>query len=147
MKSLSMIFIGLGLLFTQFSLGAVVKSDDLINSCHLYRITTKESPIKANEIEILKSEVYGFSVRNLEIDFTLQQVTVGVHMHIVLGLDRMLSQTRQRISATNPRAGFIINQLNRSINLFKTICISDDNEIIYAEIPQNGAAQPKDVLQ
>ncbi len=130
-------FVILGLIFATAapSFAAIVKSTDKAQGCTLYRVTNQETPAKSDESEVIPNEVYGLSIRDLEIDFTKKQVTVDVLMHIVAGFDRNLTPHRLTISSTNPQLKYLTNEINRTIYLFNGVCINHQNEIVYAVAP------------
>ncbi len=117
------------------SFAAIVKSTDKAESCTLYRVTNQDNPAKSDESEVIPNEVYGLSIRDLEIDFARKQVTVNVLVHIVAGFDKNLTPHRLMISSTNPQLKYLTNEINRTIFLFDAVCINNQNEIIYAVAP------------
>lgn len=135
MRSIPLVLVFINLLLFQFVSAGVVKSDDKTHNCTLYRATDKSNPAQPNESEVVKNEAYGFSVQNLEIDFPQKIATVDLLINITLGFDRKLNQQKLIVSPDNPQFTFIINQLNRVLFLFDSVCISSRNELIYVTRP------------
>lgn len=114
---------------------SVVKSYDAKKSCTLYRVIHSDSKEqkKSNESMYLNKEIYGFTFENMEIDFDRREVKVDPMMNVVLGLNQSLRTSKSTILESNPNFNNLINQLNRKLFLLERICISDDNQIIYAK--------------
>ena len=113
---------------------AVVKATDKDQGCTLYRVTDQDNPMLKDESEVIPNDVYGLSIRDLEIDFNKKQVTVAVLVQIILGFDRNLTSHRLTISSTNPQLKYLTNEINRTVYLFNGICINHQNEIVYTKI-------------
>jgi hypothetical protein len=124
------------LCFTLSSVGftAVVKSLDIAQSCTIYRVSTPETPIANNEVLVSDRDVYGLTLTNMEINFEAKQVLVDPIMVVVLGLNRSLLNQKVFISNENPDFDFLINQLNRKLFVLEKMCISDNNELVYASM-------------
>lgn len=116
---------------------AVVKSYDSENGCNLYRVVQSDAKgkvkIKSNETIIFPKEVYGLSFQDMEINFDNREVLVTPLMNVVLGLNRPLINTKAVIIADHKDFKFLINQLNRKVNLFEKVCLSDA-KITYAKV-------------
>lgn len=53
-----------------------------------------------------------------------------------MGFNRVLTSQKAFIAQQNPNFPFLINELNRKVQLLQKICIAKNNEIIYAESAQ-----------
>jgi hypothetical protein len=106
---------------------------DQRNGCDLYRVTKTEdaSEVRSNETIFNKKAVYGIKIENMDIDFRHEEVSVTPIMQVVLGLDKPLKE-RVIISGQNRNFKTLVNQLNKSLTVFETVCISSDNRLIYA---------------
>ena len=122
--------------------GQVVTSFDKENNCDLYRVLSRddngnqEKP-KADEQLFSTRETYGFSFRDMEIDFDKREVSIQPIMNIVLGINRPLTETKVVIAEDNKNITYLINQLNRSVLLFEKVCISKDGHVVYATMPED----------
>jgi hypothetical protein len=116
----------------------VIKGNDQDHSCTLYRVANEEEgkPIKLNQDEVVISEkaAYGISFVDMEVDFENRKVLVQPTINIILGFNRPLIPKKAIISEENPNFNFLINQLNRKILVFEKVCISSDNEVVYAKM-------------
>jgi hypothetical protein len=132
--------IALTLLLSSFistaTFATVVKSYDADKSCDLYKVIKPDSngriTIKPGEEVLTKREAYGFSFREMEVNFNNREVLVQPMINIVLGLNRALTSDKVAIAENNPEFTGLINQLNRHILLFEKICISN-GKITYAK--------------
>lgn len=122
----------LSLIISPLSFGSVVKSLDEFNSCTIYRVANEQNPINENEIIVSDRDVYGLTLTNMEIDFSKEEVLVDPTMIVILGINRNLLQTKVVIKKNNPEFNFLINQLNRKLYIFESMCISNSNELVYA---------------
>jgi hypothetical protein len=122
------------LTFSSIGFSAIVKSLDVDQSCTIYRVSTAETPIANNEVIVSDREVYGLTLTNMEINFETKQVLVDPTMVVVLGLNRSLLNQKVFISNENPDFNFLINQLNRKLFVLEKMCISDNNELVYASM-------------
>jgi hypothetical protein len=124
------------LLLTSASFAAVVTSSDNENHCTLYQAVSENEngQIVMQEGQRLLSSkrVYGLSFVDLEIDFDRREARVQTMMNVVLGFNRMLVPQKSVIREDNPQFTFLLNQINRKLALFEKICVSADNEIVYA---------------
>lgn len=120
-------------LFVSNSFAMIVKSVDQRNGCDLYRVTKTEdaSEVRSNETIFNRKAVYGIKIENMDIDFRHEEVSVTPIMQVVLGLDKPLKE-RVIISGQNRNFKTLVNQLNKSLTVFETVCISSDNRLIYA---------------
>jgi len=126
----------LPLVFSASSFAIVFQSQDRARSCTLFRAASEAAPQAAtNETQYNDREVRGFILRNMEVDFVRQVVTVEVVQSVVMGLNRPLVSGRSTISSKNPEFKKLINQLNRSVLSLDAICINSKNEIVYAVEP------------
>lgn len=110
---------------------ALVKSFDQENQCNLYRTTSEEKPKLETESQVLDKEIYGIGLSELEIDFENKSAKVLPTANVVLGINRTFLNQKAVISSNNPNFNFFINQVNRKIFLLESVCISDQNELIY----------------
>lgn len=114
------------------SFGAIVTSHDGKHSCTVYRATSEEQPKLASEGVVEPRNVYGLTIKNILIDFDTKTVSVEITKRIVLGFDRPLLEQRAEIKASNPNFKYLVNQLNRDLFTFDKVCITDQNELIWA---------------
>lgn len=123
-------------LMVSTSFAAVVKSTDAENNCTLFEVIPNDEnggfEMKPGQRLVSARSVYGLSLIEMEINFDDRSVMVWPTMNIVLGLNRPLLLTKAIIREANPNFTFLVNQLNRKINLFEKMCINDANEIMYA---------------
>jgi hypothetical protein len=126
----TLLVIGL-FIISSSAFSAVYKSYDSNQSCNLYRVVNTDQA-QENEVVVYSKNVYGISFENLEVDFENRQAQVQVMLNVTLGLNRSLLTTKASISADNVNFTDLINHLNRKIKIFENICITDDNQIIYA---------------
>lgn len=116
---------------------AVLKSYDASNGCDLYRVSEAQSngkiKLNSNEVIIYPKEVYGLSFQDMEINFENREVLISPMMNIILGMNRPIIKSKAVISADNKEFNFLINQLNRKVNLFEKVCIND-TKIVYAKM-------------
>lgn len=135
MKFLALAFIALT--FHSFAFGAVATSTDVENNCTLYQAIAENDQgqvvLQPNQRLFSSKRVYGLSFLDLEVDFDRREVKVQTVMNIVLGLNRNLVSVKSVIRESNPDFRFLVNQINRKVNLFEKICVSADNEIVYAK--------------
>jgi hypothetical protein len=121
---------------TAFS--GVIKSYDAKNSCNLYKVvenakdTGDMPPLKNGETVVYSKRIYGLVLQDMEINFDAREVKVDIQMSVVLGLNKSLLKSKARIDERNPNLKKITNMLNHKLNSAKEICITADNEIIYA---------------
>ena len=129
MKILSALLVTL---FVQNSFAMVLKSYDQKNGCYNFRVTKTEesSEIRSNEIVHLKKPVYGIKIEDMDIDFRNEEVSVTPILQIVLGFDKPL-KNRVVISGQNKNFKVLTNQLNKSLTVFESVCISADNRLVH----------------
>lgn len=124
-------------IFSISANSAVVKGYDQDSRCDLYKVVTPDSSGKirtqADETIIYAKDVYGFSFQDMEINFDNKEVLVTPIINIVLGLNRPLINAKAIIESDHKDFKFLINQLNRKINLFEKVCISNSH-IVYAKV-------------
>ncbi len=122
-------------LFVSNSFAMVVKSVDQRNGCDLYRVTKTEeaSEVRSNETIYSKKVVYGIKIENMDIDFRNEEVSVTPIIQVVLGLDKNLKE-RVFISGQNKNFKELVNQLNKSLTVFESVCISSDNRLVHAKV-------------
>lgn len=132
---MKILFAAITTLFVSQSFAMIVKSADRVNGCDLYRVTkTEESTeIRSNEVIHLKKPVYGIKIENMDIDFRNEEVSVTPIVQVVLGFDRPLVN-RVIISGSNRKFKELTNQLNKSLTVFESVCISPDNRLVHAKI-------------
>jgi hypothetical protein len=116
---------------TFYAKAALVKSLDKENQCQLFRVTTEEKPRLKTESLVIDKEIYGIGLSELEIDFENKIAAVLPTANVVMGLNRTFLNQKAIISSSNSNFNFFINQVNRKIILLETICITDQNELIY----------------
>ena len=127
------IFIFLLVLSASFtSFGAVVTSHDTKHSCVVYRATSEETPKLAEEGVVEPRNVYGFTMKDIQIDFDTKIVSVEITKRVVFAFDRPLLEERVYIKASNPNFKYLVNQLNRDLFTFEKVCVSSQNELIWA---------------
>lgn len=110
----------------------IVTSFDSKSNCRVYRSTRPENPRLESEKVIDENEAYGFTIRNLEIDFEAGVASVEVVKRIAMGFDRHLVDGKVYISSKNPSFKSIVNQLNRVLHPFESVCITRDRELVWA---------------
>lgn len=126
----SLLVIGL-IAFSSSVFSAVYKSYDSSASCNLYRVVNTDQ-VKDDDVLVYAKNVYGISFENLEVDFANREAKVQVMLNVTLGFNRSLVEKKSTISADNVNFTNLINHLNRKIKLFENICITDENQIVYA---------------
>lgn len=132
----------LATLFVTNSFALVVKSYDRTNGCDLYRVTkTEESTeVRSNEVIYLKKPVYGIKIEDMDIDFRNEEVTVTPIVQVVLGFDRPLVK-KVTISGSNSKFKELTNQLNKSLTVFESVCISADNHLVHAKVRETESSK------
>lgn len=120
------------ILASQFAFAGIVVSQDVEKKCQIHRATSPEMPAQPGETSIDGRESYGFTLKNLVIDFDQKVVFVDVINRIVFGFDRVLTGKPVMIKASNPVFQQLINHLNFSIQVFDQVCLTDSNELVYA---------------
>jgi hypothetical protein len=134
MKSLSIIL--LTFILSASSFAAIVKSADKEKNCTLYQVVAADEngniPLEDNQTIALSHDVYGMSFQNMEIDFDKRNVKVDAIANIILGFNKLLVPNKVALSPKNDQFNFLINQLNRKLLVFEKVCISKQNEVIYA---------------
>lgn len=120
------------LIFNSNAYAELVSSFDDTNKCVIYRTTTEKNPILSTEKILSPKGVYGFSLKNADIDFENKSVHVDIWVRIIMGLNYNLTSKPVEIKSSNPNFNFLINQLNRAIFLFEKVCVSEKNELIWA---------------
>ena len=135
------ILVGFITLMSTASFAAVVKSFDKNNSCTLFRVVAAEESgeirLKEGEKIEVNKEAYGLSLKDMEIDFEKREVSVQPVVNITLGFNKNLTADKVRILTDNQKFNFLINQLNRNLILFESLCISRDQVIIYSTMFEN----------
>lgn len=135
------LLLGLIALFSTSTFSAVVTSFDSKNHCTLYRSVSADSnggmKLGDGETIFLDRDVYGFSIKDMEIDFDRREVLVQPMINIVLGFNKELISSKVKITSDNPHFSSLVNQLNHTVSLFDKICLSHDDKIIYAEGAEN----------
>lgn len=114
------------------ALADLVKQVDDKNGCTIYRSTSEEKPATLDETVVSDVTLYGFVLRNMDIDFNRKQVTVDIVMSVVLGRNKNLTTGRAFIRSDNPQFHFLLNQLNRNILNLDRVCVTEKNELVYA---------------
>ncbi len=128
-------FILLILFLTSFfSYAEIVISKDESNKCTLFRATSDEKPIENGENILFAQDVYGMVTKNLEIDFKNQKALIDLEASIVLGFNKKITNQRIQIQATHPEFKSFINTINKKIFQLETICLNNNNEVIYYSI-------------
>lgn len=124
-------------LFICSAQAAVVLGYDSGKGCDLYRAVQADANGKvilgSNETIVSSKEVYGLSLQDMEINFESREVLVTPMINVVMGFNRPLIKAKAIIPADHKDFSFLINQLNRKINLFEKICINNDR-IVYAKM-------------
>ena len=114
---------------------AVVKSYDTKNSCTIYKAVTNEDNgkpvLKTGETVVFDRNIYGFVLKDLEIDFDARKASTDISLSVVVGFNRPLFKTKAIIQESNPKFTEIVNQLNRKLAEIESICLNAENEIIY----------------
>lgn len=123
------------LIFAFNTQASLVQGFDKKNNCTLYRVVNSDSKIQQqnDEVVIIEKDLYGITVQNLSIDFTKKEASLQVVANVIFGLNRPLFKDKSRIEESNPYFNFILNQLNRKLDILEEICISKDNRIIHAK--------------
>lgn len=114
------------------AISAVVRSQDNVRNCVLYRVTTEKTPILANEFIVIEKDVYGLSTENMEVDFDQREVRVSLVANVIMSMNRVLN-SKARITEDNSEFKFLTNQLNRKVILLERACVDSQNAIIYAQ--------------
>lgn len=129
------LFVTLMALFVSNSFAMVLKSVDRVNGCDLYRVSKTEeaSEVRANESVYSKKVVYGIKIENMDIDFANEEVSVTPIIQVVLGFDKPLVN-RVVIEKSNKDFKALTNQLNKSLTVFESVCISSDNRLVHAKV-------------
>ena len=148
MKTFSALF--LSLLLASSSFAAIVKSADQEKNCTLYQVIAADEngniPLDENQTVVISRDVYGMTFQNMEIDFDKKIVKVDAVANIILGLNRLLVPNKVILSPKNEEFSFLINQLNRKIFVFEKMCISKQNEVIYAKYFETKEENPSSKL-
>ncbi|MFN8846727.1 MAG: hypothetical protein ACK5V3_05250 [Bdellovibrionales bacterium] len=116
-----------------YSQADIVTSHDAKNNCTAYRIPRDSKPIQSDEKLFIEKPVYGLSLQNAKVNFENKTVEVDILVRIVLGLNSNLTTKPVTIKPENKNFEFLLNQLNRSVFLFEKVCISETNELIWAD--------------
>ncbi len=119
-------------MFSQAAFADIVVSQDVEKKCQIHRATSVEMPAQPGETSIDGRESYGFTLKNLVVDFEQKQVYVEVINRIIFGFDRTLTGKPVVIKASNPDFQALINHLNFSIQVFDQVCLTESNELVYA---------------
>jgi hypothetical protein len=127
---ISFLLLTLSISFSSF--GAIVTSKDVTNNCTAYRIVTTESPAQSHESLQDQREFFGFSLGNMEIDFANKVVYVDVIKRILFGFNRNVVEGRVVIRPENPNFNALVNQLNRVVLTLSEVCITEQNELMWA---------------
>ena len=127
-----LIFFVLVALNSKIAMAEVVISQDVEKNCKIHRATSAEAPIQAGETSIDGRVSYGFTLKNLVVDFEQKAVYVNVINRIIFGFDRTLTGKPVMIKSSNPEFQSLINHLNFSIRVFNQVCLTENNELIYA---------------
>jgi hypothetical protein len=143
MKSFSVIL--LTLILSASSFAAIVKSADKENNCTLYQVVAADENgnihLEENQTIALSQDVYGMSFKNMEVDFDKKIVKVDAVANIILGFNKLVVPNKVILSPKNDQFNFLINQLNRKLFVFEKMCITKQNEVLYAkyfeEKPEN----------
>jgi hypothetical protein len=132
MKNLFTLFLTL---FATSSFALVLKSNDSINGCDLYRVSKTEASteVSSNETVFLNRAAYGIMIENMDIDFINEQVSVTPIIQVVLGFNKPLIE-RVIIEKTNKDFKLLTNQLNKNLFVFESMCLSPDNIVVYGKV-------------
>ena len=132
---MKILFAALVTLFVSNSYAMILKSVDRVNGCDLYRVskTEEQSEVRNNESIYSKKVVYGIKIENMDIDFANEEVTVTPIIQVVLGLDKPLVN-KVVIEKSNKNFKALTNQLNKSLTVFESVCISSDNRLVHAKV-------------
>jgi hypothetical protein len=122
-------------LFATSSFALVLKSNDYINGCDLYRVSKTEAPteVSSNETVFLNRAAYGIMIENMDIDFVNEHVSVTPIIQVVLGFNKPLVE-RVIIEKTNKDFKLLTNQLNKNLFVFESMCLSPDNIVVYGKV-------------
>ena len=103
----------------NFARSEVVKEIDHAKSCTWYKRINHvrnsageyvlEREIKPSEEVISKKDLYGFGLKDLEIDFDAREVKLNIDQKIIMGLNRNLTSSKVTLSADHPNFKTIIN--------------------------------------
>lgn len=131
----TLLVVGFLALMGTEAFASVVKSQDTKNNCTLYRAIHADSKkqMQKNETVFLNREVYGIAFENMDVDFDNREVRVDVVMTIVLGLNKNITEQKAIISSDNPKFSSLVNQLNKKLSMLESVCINNQNEVIYAK--------------
>lgn len=140
MKKLSVLFFTL--LASSSAFCEIVKTYDSGKNCYLYQVANQndQGSVAADGELVSDESLYGFGLKDMEVDFKNNVVRVNVIKSIVFGFNKPLMNEKSVISPKNDQFNFLINQLNRTIMLFEKVCITKDNQVIYATFFKNDQA-------
>lgn len=134
-----MILVALCLGGTNISHSMVVENYDSKNNCTLTSKIEKDKnskgeyvyvrAVKASESVVNTKQIYGFSLRNLKINFSRRYVTADLKTHVILGFDKYKTI---KIDEDNKRLNSLINYLNNTVTLWDSVCVDSNNFLIYA---------------
>ncbi len=91
-----------------------------------------EREVKPSEEVVSKKDIYGFGLKDLEIDFDNREVSLNVDQKIILGLNRSLTKKKVKLSAEHPRFKELVNEINFDVLLFDEVCINSSGELVDA---------------
>ena len=122
-------------LFVSNSYALVLKSTDRANGCDLYRVSKTEetTEIGRNEVVFIKKPAYGIKIENMDIDFRNEEVSVTTIVQVVLGFNKALVK-EVIIEKSNNDFKALTNQLNKSLTVFESVCISSDNRLVFGKL-------------
>lgn len=118
----------------------VVKEMDHSKSCTRYKRINHvrnsngdyvlEREVKPTEEVVSKKDIYGFGLKDLEIDFDNREVSLNIDQKIIMGFNRNLTKKKVKLAAEHPRFKEIINELNYDVLLLDEVCINSSGELI-----------------
>jgi len=118
---------------TQTAAASIVSTWDAQNNCQIYRATSADLPQQTGEIMVDNRNFYGFTLKNLAINFDQKTAQMDVIKRIFFGFDRSLLEGPVTIHASNPDFQKTINRLNNSISVLNQVCVTQQNELIWTE--------------
>lgn len=118
----------------------VITQYDQAKNCTWYKVVNRvtnsdgdivlERDLLPGEESISKKSLYGFGLKDLEVNFDARNVSFNVEQKIILGLNRNLTSSKVTLESDHPKFDQIINELNYDILLLDGVCLSQNGEFI-----------------
>lgn len=130
----------IALTFAGTARSDVVTEYDQARNCTWYKVVNRvtnangdvvlERELTDGEESISKKSLYGFGLKDLEINFGEREVSFNVEQKIILGLNRNLMSEKVTLSSDHPDFNQIINEVNIDIMLMDGVCLSKNGEFV-----------------